>query len=367
MSLRQGQPRVSVLWWCTFSGSSPAHHCSLGRGAHACCGLDLGPQTHFGRCGRRRHLKPLGATTNLLLLFTIQIIGFGDGGEGERMDGGAVPIQTGPSPVVGVQVGEVGSAVLECFKTLEGGDRSQRIVNGKGGRVAGVHYCHRRWQSRCWRLSVLGIQSLNWICSMCLKYQAQLEPKGRLLRLTTLAFTTTTFMGRYARYLTTDTKASARHQSDLLYSQSPQRLKQLRKVAQTPPTNSLNHIPGFPLLSLDLVALNKLPLPESNPLFQAALTAASWIDVSDLGRWKKQPPFEQDNDTTDPCSTSYLRYSANIAVVLHGDRMREQNERDVQRRAEFHGAGCKKALERLREEVVGLLSELSFFFISSYH
>ncbi|KAJ7903307.1 hypothetical protein B0H14DRAFT_2554686 [Mycena olivaceomarginata] len=174
-------------------------------------------------------------------------------------------------------------------------------------------------------------------------------------------------MGRRARHLTADAKVLARRQSDLLYSQSPhgklvratsRRLKQLRKVAQTPLSNSLNHVPGLPPLSLDLIALNELPLPESNPLFQAALTAASWIDVSDLGRWKKRPPFEEDDDTTDPCSASYRRYSENIAVVLHGDRMREQNERDVQRCAQFHGAGRKEALERLREEVVGLLESL---------
>ncbi|KAJ7828367.1 hypothetical protein B0H14DRAFT_3466371 [Mycena olivaceomarginata] len=110
----------------------------------------------------------------------------------------------------------------------------------------------------------------------------------------TLALTNTTFMGRRARHLTADAKASARRQSDLLYSQSPhgklvratsRRLKQRRKVAQTPLKTSLNHIPGLPPLSSELVALNELPLPESNPLFQAALTAASWIDVSDLGRW----------------------------------------------------------------------------------
>ncbi|KAJ7769732.1 hypothetical protein B0H14DRAFT_2632698 [Mycena olivaceomarginata] len=174
---------------------------------------------------------------------------------------------------------------------------------------------------------------------MCLKYQARLELKGRVLPMGTLALTNTTFMGRRARHLTADAKASARRQSDLLYSQSPhgklvratsRRLKQRRKVAQTPLKTSLNHIPGLPPLSSELVALNELPLPESNPLFQAALTAASWIDVSDIGRWKKQPPFEEDDDRTDPYSAPYFRYSENIAVVLHGDRMRAQNERDVQ-------------------------------------
>ncbi|KAJ7734309.1 hypothetical protein B0H14DRAFT_3168697 [Mycena olivaceomarginata] len=158
---------------------------------------------------------------------------------------------------------------------------------------------------------------------MCLKYQARLEPKGRVPRVTTLALTTTTFMGRRARYLTANAKASARHQSDLLYSQSPhgklaratsRRLKQRRKVAQTPPTTSLDHFPGLPPLSPELVALNELPLPESNPLFQAALTT--------LAAGRKQPPFEEDDDKTDPYSTPYFRYSENIAVVLHGDRMR---------------------------------------------
>ncbi|KAJ7327483.1 hypothetical protein DFH08DRAFT_816335 [Mycena albidolilacea] len=191
---------------------------------------------------------------------------------------------------------------------------------------------------------------------MALKYCARLGPKGWVVPIGTLTLTTTTFMGRCTRHLTADAKASARRQSDLLYSHSPhgkfvratsRQLKQHRKVTQTPPTDSLDHIPGLKPLSPELVALNELPLPESNPLFQAVLTAASWIDVLDLPRWKKQPPFEEDDDHTDPYSAQYLRYSENIAVVLHGDRMRAQNEQDVQRRTEFHAAGAKQAMDRL--------------------
>jgi hypothetical protein len=35
--------------------------------------------------------------------------------------------------------------------------------------------------------------------------------------------------------------------------------------------------------------------------------------------------------------------------------MRAQNKRDVQRRTEFHAAGAKQAMDRLREEVIELL------------
>ncbi|KAJ7300889.1 hypothetical protein DFH08DRAFT_828080 [Mycena albidolilacea] len=112
-------------------------------------------------------------------------------------------------------------------------------------------------------------------------------------------------------------------------------LQQRRKVAQHPPTQSLTSIPYLPPLSPVLLAWCDLPLPEGDPLYEAALSAAAWIDVSDIARWKKLPPFEEDDDRTDPYSDGYLRFTHNLSKVVHGDRMRMQNERDVQRRSDF--------------------------------
>ncbi|KAJ7339316.1 hypothetical protein DFH08DRAFT_964336 [Mycena albidolilacea] len=173
-------------------------------------------------------------------------------------------------------------------------------------------------------------------------------------------------MGRRAIYLTAAAKASASRQYDLKYAQSPRgkdvrstsrQLQQRRKVAQHPPTQSLTSIPYLPPLSPVLLAWCDLPLPEGDPLYEAALSAAAWIDVSDIARWKKLPPFEEDDDRTDPYSDGYLRFTHNLSKVVHGDHMRMQNERDVQRRSDFVGAGWKVAMGSLREEVVELLKD----------
>jgi acyl-CoA synthetase (AMP-forming)/AMP-acid ligase II len=125
---------------------------------------------------------------------------------------------------------------------------------------------------------------------MPLKCRSQLRPKGQVVPIITLTSTTTTFMSRRARHLAADAKASARQQGDLLYSHNPQYvsfllwctlmaiisillnsgkvvcstsrlLKRHRKVAQIPPTNSLNHISGLPRLGPELVALNNSSFP----------------------------------------------------------------------------------------------------------
>ncbi|KAJ7168056.1 hypothetical protein B0H12DRAFT_1083354 [Mycena haematopus] len=128
-------------------------------------------------------------------------------------------------------------------------------------------------------------------------------------------------------------------------------LQQRRKVAQAPPPNAVRCIPGLP---------NDIPLPEDDPLYKAALSGAAWLDTSDLGRWKKAPPFEEDDDTSDPYSEAYLRFNKNLAAVLHGDRMRAQNECDAQRRVDFHGAGWKSAMDPLRKEVAQLLKDMEW-------
>ncbi|KAJ6462994.1 hypothetical protein C8R45DRAFT_940653 [Mycena sanguinolenta] len=138
--------------------------------------------------------------------------------------------------------------------------------------------------------------------------------------------------------------------------------QQRRKVAQVAPPTSISHIPGLPPLSSAVQALQEILLPQENPLYQAALSGAAWLDLSDMGRWKKPPPFEEDGDNTDPYSDDYLRFNKNLAAVLHGVRMRTQTERDIQRRTDFHGRGRKHAMDQLRKEVVELSKELERIF-----
>ncbi|KAJ6510780.1 hypothetical protein C8R45DRAFT_921495 [Mycena sanguinolenta] len=197
-------------------------------------------------------------------------------------------------------------------------------------------------------------------------------PKGAQVLIRTLTRTTISSMGRRCIYYTADERATARRQSDLKYSHSThgkevraaaKGRQQRRKVARVAPPTSISHIPGLPPLSSAVQALQEIPLPQENPLYQAALSGAAWLDLSDMGRWNKSPPFEEDGDNTDPYSDDYLRFNKNLAAVLHGVRMRAQTERDIQRRTDFHGRGRKHAMDQLRKEVVELLKELERHYI----
>ncbi|KAJ6489998.1 hypothetical protein C8R45DRAFT_929287 [Mycena sanguinolenta] len=182
--------------------------------------------------------------------------------------------------------------------------------------------------------------------------------------ISTLSCTTISDMGRRCTHLTLEEKNSAHRASALRYSHTPQgkevrssyrSLQQRRKVSKQATPTPLDRIPHLPPLSPAILTWNECALPETESLYQAAFTAAAWIDLSDLGRWKKLPLFEEDDDRTDPYSESYRRFTHNLTLVLHGDRMRAQNESDVLRRSTFEGAGAKAALERLREEVAEMI------------
>ncbi|KAJ7083069.1 hypothetical protein B0H15DRAFT_802880 [Mycena belliarum] len=102
--------------------------------------------------------------------------------------------------------------------------------------------------------------------------------------------------------------------------------------------------------------MGQLPLPEANSLFREALTKPGALDESDLHRWKVEPPFVEDEDTTDPFSERYLRFNQSLAYVLHGVRLREQNEQDTERRLQFSGDGSEAAKFKVCQEIDELLS-----------
>ncbi|KAJ7435268.1 hypothetical protein FB451DRAFT_1194744 [Mycena latifolia] len=180
-------------------------------------------------------------------------------------------------------------------------------------------------------------------------------------------------MGRRAKYFTVADCASANQASVKKYTATSggkavravaRRNRYLaettRKESKHPPSHSAplsGSVLGLPPLNIEIEQLFHLPLPEAHPFFREALTKPGALDESDLFRWKAEPPFVQDTDITDPYSATYHRWTESLVSVLHGVRLREQNERNVQRRAEFNINGRAAALVELRREVEELMSD----------
>ncbi|KAJ7251182.1 hypothetical protein B0H12DRAFT_1234251 [Mycena haematopus] len=173
-------------------------------------------------------------------------------------------------------------------------------------------------------------------------------------------------MGRRAIHLTQSAKATAKREQVKKYSQTahgqatradarkPAHHRKGKHTTEGPAECPLS-IPGLPTPTVDIQERYNTPLPDQEPLFQAALSSADALDESDLARWKKEPPFVEDEDTTDPYSSDYFAFTKSLVNVLHGVRLREQKIRDAQRRVEFLEEGWKVAMGELREEVRILL------------
>lgn len=107
---------------------------------------------------------------------------------------------------------------------------------------------------------------------------------------------------------------------------------------------------------MEIQQLANAPLPETRPFFREALRKADALDESDLGRWKTEPPFVKDDDTSNPYSDQYLHFTQSLASVLHSVRLRKQNQRDAKHRTEFETNGKEAAVVALRAEVTDLPS-----------
>ncbi|KAJ7716596.1 hypothetical protein DFH07DRAFT_785386 [Mycena maculata] len=111
------------------------------------------------------------------------------------------------------------------------------------------------------------------------------------------------------------------------------------------------HLPHLTPLGAATDERSQLPLPTDQPLFRDALLRPDGLDLSDIGRWKKEPPFEDDNDPAEPQSDAYRSYTRSLGFV----RLREQHERDVQRRRKFKEGDLEEAMNGLRDEVRAML------------
>jgi hypothetical protein len=95
----------------------------------------------------------------------------------------------------------------------------------------------------------------------------------------------------------------------------------------------------------ELLPLASLPLPEEARLFQEALRSADNLDESDLGRWDVDPPLDLNSGIE---SISESRYTARLTEVMHGRRLRQQQERDKERLTQWD-AERRTTQERIDE------------------
>ncbi|KAJ7828173.1 hypothetical protein B0H13DRAFT_2373348 [Mycena leptocephala] len=166
-------------------------------------------------------------------------------------------------------------------------------------------------------------------------------------------------MGRRAKHHTLAQQASASRESSLKYVQSPKG-KITRAASRRPahrrkvPSARPGTIPDLPALSAPTARMLELynqPLPHSAQLFKAALRSPDALDESDLGRWKEEPPFVEDDDTTDPYSPAYLAFTKSLAEVMHGARLREQNRQDIELRETVRTKGRGFVMRTLQPEI----------------
>ncbi|KAK7062219.1 hypothetical protein R3P38DRAFT_2493406, partial [Favolaschia claudopus] len=175
--------------------------------------------------------------------------------------------------------------------------------------------------------------------------------------------TTILLMGRSAKHLTLLERASASRESTSKYSTSPHgranrtaSKQQARRRRAAKPSLSLpNLLHGIPPPTERMLDLRDQPLPLDSPLFAQALRSADALDESDLGRWKAEPPFEEDGDLMDPHSDGYLRFTKSLSEVLHGVRVREQRLRDTSLQEEVARKGLQTVVCSIQAEVRELL------------
>ncbi|KAJ7080174.1 hypothetical protein B0H15DRAFT_953665 [Mycena belliarum] len=166
-------------------------------------------------------------------------------------------------------------------------------------------------------------------------------------------------MGRLAKHRSLAQQAAASRERSLKYIRSPQ--GQIARAASRRPAHRRKQVPVPPSILPDvptptprMVELHGQALPVEEPLFQEALRSPDALDESDLPRWKHEPPFVEDEETTDPFSPAYLAFTKLLAVVLHGVRLREQNARDVQLCEAVETKGRDAVVAQLQEEVTAL-------------
>jgi hypothetical protein len=119
-------------------------------------------------------------------------------------------------------------------------------------------------------------------------------------------------------------------------------------------------------LPMELVAQALRDLPHTAYLFIEALKSAENLDESDFGRWDVQPPFEPEPLIMDTISEA--KYTENLAIAMHGRRLRQQQEQDQTRVIRSRGKLDVEIVDGLCNEITEALQvwqEVNMF-LSSY-
>ncbi|KAJ7923200.1 hypothetical protein B0H13DRAFT_1865152 [Mycena leptocephala] len=189
------------------------------------------------------------------------------------------------------------------------------------------------------------------------KPDARNDEKGIYVLIRSCTDTTIFIMGRRAKHLSLAQQASASRESSLkgrIARAASRRPAQRRKVPPAP-LGTLHDLPvlstPIPKPTARMLELYDQALPHGAPLFEDALRSPDALDESDLTRWKEDPPFVEDDDTTDPYSPAYLAFTKLLAEVLHGVRLREQNTRDVELREVVRTKGREFVTRTLQPEI----------------
>ncbi|KAJ7854043.1 hypothetical protein B0H14DRAFT_3449831 [Mycena olivaceomarginata] len=180
-------------------------------------------------------------------------------------------------------------------------------------------------------------------------------------------------MGRRAKHLTQTDLALADQQSRRKY-EATERAKQLR-AAQDAATyrpqarrkEAAPSVLNLPPLSSFLKARVREPLPTKSPLYLEALGGFIRPDLAgELERWRKEPPFALDTSSA-VSSTAYWFRTQDLEAVLHGVRMREQEEKILECQTQLESSGYEAGMEALRAEVVQLLADFERVSKLEYH
>ncbi|CAK5283395.1 unnamed protein product [Mycena citricolor] len=162
-------------------------------------------------------------------------------------------------------------------------------------------------------------------------------------------------MGRSSTHSTQAQKAVAGRESSLRYASKPSvklaRAQKPRTVNRRKTAKVFECVPGLAPPTPAMLTEAKQALPSDHPLFKEALQSPDNLDKSDLPRWKKIPPFEADSDPADPLSTEYLEYTASLSAVLHGVRLREQQQRIPVLSLQWQGRKRQALLKVLRHKL----------------
>ncbi|KAJ7675238.1 hypothetical protein B0H14DRAFT_2656581 [Mycena olivaceomarginata] len=163
----------------------------------------------------------------------------------------------------------------------------------------------------------------------------------------TSTLTTTTYMGRRAKYLTNDERASAHREENARYYQhasaqfvraASHRAHYVNRTSGLEYQRPMRCIPHLPPLSQEIHRLHQKRLPVSAVLYQDALNSDNIVLSNEaLPRWMAKPPFLMDEDEDGP--------------ILGGLSL----EDDRQRRLDLAAKGWVVFMDVLREEVVQLL------------